>query len=117
MPQEWPNKWKKDKKKKKNAFIKNVFMFILIKQMCVKNSLYAWLSAMHRGWNWNDKVPTLKELTWLEDDRERSSLVARQVKDLAFVTTVPWVTAMVQVQSLAQDVPYAMGVGKEKKQK
>ena len=45
-----------------------------------------------------------------------NSLVAQQVKD-CFDTANAWVTAMVQVQALAWELPYTSDGAKEKKKK
>ena len=44
-----------------------------------------------------------------------SSLVAQWVKDLALFTAMAWVTAMVQVQSLAQELLHVTGTAKKGK--
>ena len=41
--------------------------------------------------------------------------MVQQVKDLALSTAAAQITAVVQVQSLAQDLPHAEGMAKKKK--
>ena len=43
--------------------------------------------------------------------------MAQLVKGSSFITAVAWVTAVVQVQSLAQELPHAMGTAKKKDKK
>lgn len=57
-----------------------------------------------------EKIPRFKE-------KLGSSLVAQCVKDLAVVTAMAWITAVVQVPSLSLKLPPATGVAKIKKEK
>ena len=65
---------------------------------------------------WGDLChPSGPQFSHLKMGELGSSLVAQWFKDLAL--SLAWVAAVVQVISLAQELPHAMGVAKKKKKK